>query len=577
MNVKNALELSSEGLEKQLKDIVKFLSFSHPGLVDGTYESRKACVELRPISRCGYNYSLSRSLNLWNLNANSVERLRQFLLLHNGTQYCLYYSVFAFDYDKAYTVTPSGQKRKKGKVNKEAVLFHNEIVLDFDDVPKSEFEILYDRFAELGLYGLWVYTGHGIQVHLKLDELHFDSSILKKIVYKFRAKGFKCDEACVDTARVMRLPSTFNCKCFAVEKLAHEKDNPPFCEIVAIDEEAYAIETLFKKLDALQTVSPADERVLLDLFAEEQKVNANGVVVPSATVSNVFEMQQIVYPHIVRFELPEPICKMLIAVPYGYRNMAFGFLVKYFKMHLRLGKTQIKEIMTLWAAQACKVPYDTKEFDYDFERFYYKGGLPYSSELTQQFGYIDFESQIELRKQNIYIPGAFIRSFNEIDGIVVRLYLGIKLLEHLEEAPTIDHLSAVLNVSAPMVKKYIAASKGCSHIYVKKGYKKAGIPNEYRSSKIVSFSDGYFSLSYNDVQAYLSHLNVGEVKLYLFMRYKFYSGEVFMSQENLGRSIGLQQNTVSVLTKSLQKKYFLKITRKYISNNVFSCIYTLLR
>lgn len=577
MDNKDVLSLSSEELEQQLRAIVDFLTFSHPGLTDGTYESRKACVELRPISRCGYNYSLSRSLNLWNLNENSVERLRQFLLLHNGTQYCLYYSVFAFDYDKAYTVTPSGQKRKRGKVNKEAALFHNEVVLDFDNVPRSEFKTLYDRFAELGLYGLWVYTGHGIQVHLKLSELCFDHSILKKLIYKFRAKGFMCDEACVDTARVMRLPNTFNCKCFAVEKFAHEVDNPPFCEVVWRDEEEYAVETLFKKLDALRTVSPADERVLYDLLAEEQTTKPSISARPSAAVADVFEMQQIVYPHIVRFDLPEPICKMLISVPYGYRNMAFGFLVKYFKMHLRLGKTQIKEIMSLWATQACKVPYDLKEFEYDFERFYYKGGLPYSSELTQQFGYIDFESQIELRKQNIYIPGAFIRSLDEIEGTVVRLYLGIKLLEHLDEPPTIDRLAKVLDVSVPMVKKCIAAAKGCSHIYIKKGYKRAGIPNEYRSSKIVSFSDGYFSLSYNDVQAYLSQLNVGEVKLYLFMRYKFYSGEVFMAQENLGRSIGLQQNTVSVLTKSLQEKYFLKITKKYISNNVFSCIYTLLR
>lgn len=577
MHGDNILILSGEELNQQLNEIVSFLNFTHPGLFDGTYESRRACVEIRPISRDGYNYSLSRSLNLWNLNENSIDRLRDFLLLHNGTRYCLYYSVFAFDYDKAYTITPSGQKRKKGKVNKEAALFHNEIVLDFDNVSKEEFKSLYDRFATLGLDGLWVYTGHGIQVHLKLSELCFDSTILKKIVYKFRSKGFACDEACVDLARVMRLPYTFNCKCFVEEKYSYEQEAPPFCEVLHRNDEVYTVEMLFKKLDTLRTVEPADERALYDIFAEQAISKPNPHLLPSTAVSDVFEVQQIVYPYIVRFELPEPICKMLISVPYGYRNMVFGFLVKFLKLHLRLSKAQIREIMILWAAQACNIPYDAKDFDYDFERFYYKGGLPYNSKLTQQFGFIDFESQIELRKKNIYLPGSFVRSFSEIDGTVVRLYLGIKLLEHIEEAPTIERLSVVLNLSEAMVKKYISAAKSCSHIYIKKGHKKAGIPNEYHSSKIVSFSDGYFSLSYNDIQAYLSQLNVGEVKLYLFMRYKFYSGEVFMSQENLGKSIGLQQNTVSVLTKSLQKKYFLKITKKYISNAVFSCIYTLLR
>lgn len=577
MDNTNVLTLSQQRLNEQLNEIVSFLDFVHPGLKDGTYESRKACVEIRPISRCGYNYSLSRSLNLWNLNENSVERLRQFLKQHNGTEYCLYYSVFAFDYDKAFTVTPSGQKRKKGKVNKAAALFHNEIVLDFDNVSRSEFQDLYDRFADLGLDGLWVYTGHGIQVHLRISGLCVDFSILKKLVYKFRAKGFNCDDACVDPARVMRLPSTFNCKCFAVEKYAFEKANPPFSEVLHRSNEEYDAEALFKKLDALRTVSLPDERVLYDLFAEQAKTKLTPGVLPSPAVADVFEVKQIVYPHIVRFELPEPIGKMLVSVPFGFRNKSFGFLVKYFKMHLRLSKEQIREIMTLWAEQACDIPYDKKEFDYDFERFYYKGGLPYGSDLAAQFGYIDFESQIELRKKSIYIPSSFIRDLAEIDGTVVRLYLGIKLLEHIEEPCTIEKLSAILNVSVSMIKKSIAAAKNCAHVYTKKGYKKAGIPNEYHSTKIVSFSEGYFSLSYNDVQAYLSLLNVGEVKLYLFMRYKFYSGEVFMAQDNLGKNIGLQQNTISVLTKSLQKKYFLKISKKYISNDVYSCIYTLLR
>ena len=70
MDKTNVLTLTSQQLEEQLKEIVSFLSFAHPGLTDGTYESRKACVEIRPISRCGYNYTLSKSLNLSLINTN---------------------------------------------------------------------------------------------------------------------------------------------------------------------------------------------------------------------------------------------------------------------------------------------------------------------------------------------------------------------------------------------------------------------------------------------------------------------------------------------------------------------------
>ena len=95
-----------------LEEIIEFLSITHPSLLSNS----GGCVEIRPIIRDSvYSYDKSKSLNLFNLNENSVKRLNDFLNFHSEQKTCIYYSIFAYDYDKiAYT--KSGKKAKKVKL-----------------------------------------------------------------------------------------------------------------------------------------------------------------------------------------------------------------------------------------------------------------------------------------------------------------------------------------------------------------------------------------------------------------------------------------------------------------------------
>ena len=235
------IRIDQEQLSQQHQTIIEFLSTVHPFLLTG--KDKIPCVEIRPLSRgvTEYDYNLSRSLNLWDLSEKSVERLYKFLELHNGEPYCLYYSVYAYDYDKE-TYTKTGKKAQKGKITSSAALFTQEIVLDFDHIGEKEWSRLSEYLEQLNIEGIWVKTGHGYQLHILLKQICYDLKLLDKMVEIFRAKGFDCDEACIDSSRIMRLPETFNCKCFADETYHEESAHPPYTQIVQMTQRRYDIE-----------------------------------------------------------------------------------------------------------------------------------------------------------------------------------------------------------------------------------------------------------------------------------------------------------------------------------------------
>ena len=214
--------LSELQLKEQFDTIVEFLSAVHPTLL--LQEGYKPCIEIRPILRSEKKeYILNRSLNLWDLSDASLKRLMSFLDRHNGKPTCIYYSVFSFD-NNMDAVTAQGKKAKTGKITKMSALNTDEIALDFDKIGYNEFIEIKERFEAMGIYAIWVFSGHGYQAHILLDKSLSDKNMLKRAVYKFRSKGFDCDEACIDPARVMRLPGTFNCKCLT--DAAMTKSNP---------------------------------------------------------------------------------------------------------------------------------------------------------------------------------------------------------------------------------------------------------------------------------------------------------------------------------------------------------------
>lgn len=590
MNSNETNKLSEQKLEEQLHIITRFLEAVHPSLMQDR-EYRPA-VELRPLARGEENYLLTRSLVIWDLGEKTADRLRAFLERHNGQPTCLYYSVFTYN-NIQKTITSKGVPAKNGKITTNSAIFAEEIALDFDDIGFAEYVKLVDRFEALGIYALWVNTGHGYHAHILLKDPLDDKALLRRCVYKFRSKGFFCDSKCVDPARVMRLPGTVNNKCFQDEAYAAERSNPPVCSITQDSRERYNLADIMEKLDSLPTISSEDEAAYLGLSAPAAKEETTAPVAKSVPQSNKREsfpeeitLRKIEYAHLSQYNLPAPVEKMLAYTPKGYRNSALGFMIKFFKTQYKMGKTAIFETLQLWSEEACDPAYDPREFKDDFARLYYQyNGLGYDPSLARLFGTIDFENLILLRKKDIHIPQKFFRAFAELDGHEVRTYLAIKLLEHIEEETTQEKIAEVLGISTRALRPSIQSLVKSGLGFMKKGNARMQVPNTYHSTRLNSAHDGFVIFSYNDIRAYLTELceqggrtrSNGELKLYLYMRWMFQEREIYMSQENLGKNIGVEQNTISVMVHRLRDKHFLKIEKKRYHSCLESCEYTLLR
>lgn len=579
-NQADIITLTAEELNQQLTTVLNFLRIVHPSLVSD--EPRKPCVEIRPITRGDKDYQLSRPCNIWDLSEKSIARVRSFLEKHNGAPTCLFYSVFTYD-NNMKTMTKSGKLAKTGHITTASAIDTSEIVLDFDRIGYEEYTQLVDRFEDMGLYALWAFTGHGYHAHLLLDKALADKNILLHLVYKFRAKGFDCDSTCVDPARVMRLPGTYNKKYLKYDTYATDRDAPPRCDIIQDSTERYAVEYIHEVLDKLPTVSLEDEEFYMSKLAQSGQSSSNPESNEVSSGESMDVLAKIEYPYISNYDLPEAIQKMLAYTPEGYRNKSLGFLIKFFKTHLKLGRTQISEILALWSTSACNPVYEPKEFKDDFGRLYYNyNGLSYTPDMVRQFGPIDTERLIQLRKQDISVPNKLFRSFAKLDGTEVRLYLGIKMLEHQGSSATQASLSELLNISTRALRPTIQSLEKSGFVYRVDGNRRQGIPFSYRTSHIISKRDGFMTFSYNDIKAYVTELYDegsranGALKLFLFFQYKFFEGEIYMSQRTLGENLGFDQSAISKMVDKLEELHFIKV-EKVRKSFMESNVYTLLR
>ena len=566
-------------LEEQIETITYFLKSVHPHLNGG--EGFRPCVEIRPINRGEEDFMLSKSLMLWDLQPESIERLRTFLSRHNGFPSCLFYSVFSYD-NHTQCKSNTSKSSKSSRITTNSALSVSEIALDFDNISFEEYIELVDRFEDLGIYAIWVFSGHGYQAHILLDKELEDKDFLRRCVYKFRSKGFDCDPACIDPARLMRLPYTYNCKCFKDAAYEQEMEEPPMCKIIQESNTRYSLDDIIKKLDTLPTVSTEDEKEVLKGIKKPAKSSGKGKT--KASDPDEVSFRKVEYPYLSNYELPEPVNKMLAYTPQGVRNKALGYLIRLFKTQYKLSKSQIYEILTIWAAEACNPAYAPDDLKTDFTRLYYEyHGLGYDASLVKHFGAIDFQELITLRKKDIRISNQFFQDFQKLDGKVVRLYLAIKMLEHIDELATTAKLCEILSISQQALRPALQELLKSKHGYIKKGNRRLGEPDVYFTHRGYSLQAGYMEYTYNDIKAYITELYDkgsrahGELKLYLFMRWKFYSGDIFMSQTKFGENINVAQNTISDIVHRLQMKHFIKIKKVQRYNCFESCEYTLLR
>lgn len=583
--------------EKQIKRViekqVKFLKLIYPELATEGY--KEGCMEIRPVKRDFKNLKKHyiQSYNAWKMQEKDIEELEKFMSNVTGKGYCLYYSAYTMDYNKE-CFKEDGSKYKKGKINKQNSLYTTILAIDFDGMDYEEFEKEKDKLKSLDIETLDIFTGHGFQSIILLEHKVYDENVLGNFTELLISRGFKVDSSIVDSARLLRLPYTFNCKALDPKQTEYySEDNPEILPTVDINwtERRYHVQDIFNKIKSLEKIRDCKDLDLDNLVIQDLEPVKDEEYAPITTPKKQREVKELKikientksqYPMIPDFDkLPDPVKKMLTETPQGLRNQTIMFLVPFFRNTLGLNIQTIKQIMVIWGSN-CTPAMSESSVLADVDRIYkkgFKGGFgKYTTELRKAYGYLEFSKYT--RENKIVIPNAIFDDFDVISDGAIKIYLAMKLynaLDGIEEFTNKD-IQTYAEISDSTFKRNIKDLVNLGYICKRKENRRIGEKYIYYINPYFSSIEGYTLIENGIIELLMMKLTDGELKLYTYMcsmidRSK---GDCWASQKYLAKKIGKAgHSSISKMTDSMVKKKAIKKITYEEDNNVKHCKYNL--
>ena len=566
---------TDQQIEKQLNKQIRFLKAVYPWLNEDNYQD--GVIELRPIKR-DKDAKYIRSYNTWRLEEKDITSLRDFLKLINGQGYCLYYSLFSFDYTKA-------NGKQKGKINSDNALYTSVLAMDFDDMTWEEFQLEKQKLVNLNIETIDIFTGHGFQSIILLKEKIYDKEIIKKFTELLISKGFKVDGAIVDCARVFRQPYTFNCKSLDSKNKHFGEGIVPTTD-VGWTEKRYHLVDVFKALNTLPTVIEQSSE-LTELDIKSVKTEPVTIAEKKVQLDKIREIKSIkienlnsIYGEYIDVDrLPGPIQKMLQGSQSGLRNKVMLFIIPFLRNSLGLNIQTIKGILTVWGG-LCTPILNKEHIEKETDRIYsygFKGQQgKYTEELRQAYGYLEFNKFT--RQNKILIPNSIFEDFDVICDGAIKIYLSMKLTEQIDGIKefTQKEIEDISQISRRTFFRNITDLISMGYVCKKRANRRQGEEYIYYINPYFSSINGFTMLENAVVQLMLNQLTDGEIKLYSYLCMMIGSSknDCWASQKYLSKKIGKTQQGISLVTNKLcDKKY---INKKTIDKDgIKHCIYNL--
>lgn len=582
----NVPTFNDKQLDKQVEKQIRFLKAIFPFLEDGN-NWNEGCIELRPIKRDENLKGYIRSYNAWHLQEKDVKALKKFLGMINGKGYCLYFSAFAFDYNKE-VLKKDGKKFEKGKVNNENALFTCILPMDFDNISFEEFQREKQKLIDLGIETIDIFTGHGYQSFILLNHRVLDKDILKKFTNLLISKGFKVDESLRDSARVLRMPYSFNCKAMDKKSKYYDAIFPEIIPTtdIAWTEKRYHIIDIFEKINGLPDVIVPENR-LTEIDIKEIPIASITVAEKKKKEKEIKEVKQIkiqnlktIYNMIDFERLPEPVQKMLAGSQEGIRNQVMLFLIPFLRNTLGLSLQTIKQIMVLWG-ERCSPRLDASFVVSEVDRIYklgFKGKFgKYTEGLRKAYGFLEFNKY--KRDNKIIIPNSFFDDFDVISDGAVRIYLALKLAEKLDGVKEftkkdIQHYAKIVERT---VERNIKDLVAMGYICKRRTNRRKGEEYIYYLNPYFSSIKGFTMIENAIVRLMLKDLTDGEMKLYSYLCRMIGNdgNDCWASQKYIAQKIGKKgHSSISKMTDSLKEKGFIS-KRTFEKDGVLHSIYNL--
>jgi predicted transcriptional regulator len=273
--------------------------------------------------------------------------------------------------------------------------------------------------------------------------------------------------------------------------------------------------------------------------------------------------------------LPDPIQKVLIETPEGYRNSAMTFLITFLRNKLGLSQETVIEVLKIWNYH-CKPPQDETFIAAETKRLWgynHKGTGKWDSSLAKRFGYIEFE---EYRRQDkIIIPNQLFENYSSLHKTAIKIFFMMKLFEDRDEIKEwdIELIAQVSKISEVTAKRYIKQLVNIGLLDKKRANKKLKQKNKYYFRVYWDKRLGFTKFNPYTIQSMiyseLDKLIDTEIKVYTYIYYMLNgvdNGKCFASQFYLSKKLNLAQNTISEVTNNLHKKRRL-IKKTYIGHD----------
>jgi predicted transcriptional regulator len=585
------LKLTSLELESNVKKQMEFLKLVYPDAA--TDESFKdGTIELRFLRRTFEGTKNEWSFNAWTLNDTSEKLLLEKMTKMNGLPCCTYYSGYTFN-----RFTKDG--KKVNQITKQVSLYTSILPMDFDGITESEFLDQKRQFAKLGIETVDIFSGHGYQSIILLNEKSYDKELFAKFTDLLLQKGFPVDSKIRDSARILRLPYTFNCKAFLKRDKYYDSVNPEAIPTFVYKKttKRYSLERVFEKLNSLPDVKPMAvkqglESIAPTLSAEESPAVEAGEkkLVLEQNDKPTIEIKskdyyRKMYKHLNFDILPSAIQFILMGTPSGIGNDTLLFLVPYLKNTIGLSIGEQIETLQTWGG-FCSPVWTKEEIAHEVKRlnkynFLAKYGK-YTNEMEDYYGELVFEEwKIE---DEIIIPNDVLDKYvREISDGSFRLYLALKLLQHEEVKSnfTNEEIYEKAGVSLRTFERNIGDLIKSGLVTKKRQNRKdKGEKYTYYVNPFLSIVNGFVRIKASLVELLLlKDISDAQVTFYIYMKRLVGSneGKYNISQQNLAQKLGKNsQTTISKLTDDLHaKKLIRKETNKI--GNVKHSTYILLK
>ena len=486
-----------------------------------------------------------------------------------------------------------GKKFKKGTVNKQNALFTTILAIDFDGMSYEEFAKEKAKLTALDIETIDIFSGHGFQSIILLEHKVYDKNLLRDFTKLLESRGFKVDSSIVDSARLLRLPYTFNCKGMDPKQSEYyDKHNPEIFPTTDINwtEKRYHVQDIFKKISSMENLKDSyieknlDEINIKDIVAIDTEIPTITTPKKQRQVKELkikIENTKSHYPMISDFDkLPDPVKKMLTETPQGLRNQTIMFLVPFFRNTLGLNIQTIKQIMVVWG-EHCTPKMTQEAVETDVDRIYkkgFKGGFgKYTVELRKAYGYLEFNKYT--RNNKIIIPNAIFNDFDVISDGAIRIYLSMKLAKSLDDLKelTKEDIQKYADISERTVERNMKDLVSMGYVCKRKENRRLGEKYIYYINPYFSTIEGYTMIENSLVKLMLQELTDGESKLYIYLCKMIGSSknECWSSQKYIAKNIGKTQQGISLITDKLSEKRYIKKTTLITDDNIKVCTYNL--